>query len=106
MTALFNPVYRRGGHIKWGLIPYTVAMFSSLTVHNAVVFSIQSLCYIDNRNFPGGDSMPPGPIGCQQSTDSGALDLIAYTTFLFNGSLADGLLVSSLFDDTFTGTGI
>ena len=106
MTALFNPVYRRGEHIKWGLISYTVAMFSSLTVHNAVVFKIESICFINNRNFPGGDGgLPPGPIGYQMFTDSGALDLIAYITFFFNGWLADGLLVSSLFDDAFTSTG-
>ena len=106
MAALFNPVYRRGDRVKWGLISYTVAIFSSLAIHNAVVFKIQSICYIDNRNFPGGDGgLPPGPLGCQLFTDSGALNLIAYITFLFNGSLADGLLVSSLFDDEFTSTG-
>ena len=106
MVALFNPVYRRGEHIKWGLISFTVAMFSSLTVHNAVVFKIQSICFIDNRNFPGGDGgLPPGPIGYQLSTDPGALNLIAYFTFLFNGWLADGLLVSSLFYGAFTSTG-
>ena len=102
MTALFDPVHRRGEYIKWGLIPYTVAIFSSLTIYNAVVFNIQSFCYIDNRNFPGGDGgLPPGPLGCQLSTDSG-LNLIAYITFLFNGWLADGLLVSSLLDGGFT----
>ena len=105
MTALFNPVYRRGGHIKWGLIPYTVAMFSSLTIHNAAVFNMKSMCYINNRNFPGVENvLPPGPGGFQQHMV--ALNLIAYITFIFNGWLADGLLVSSLLDDTFTCAGV
>ena len=96
MAALFDPVHRRGEHIKWGLISYTVAIFSSLTIHNAVVFNIQSICYINNRNFPGLDGvLPPGPHGYQQSTDAGVLNLIAYIAFLFNGWFADGLLVSS-----------
>ena len=106
MAALFNPIYLRGERVKWGLISYTVAIFSSLTVHNAAVFKIESICFIDNRNFPGGDDgIPPGPLGYQLSTASGALNLIAYITFFFSGSLADGLLVSSLSDDAFTSPG-
>ena len=106
MAALFNPVYRRGEHIKWGLVSYTVAMFSSLTLHNAVVLKIESICFINNRNFPGGDGgLPPGPLGYQFFTYLGTLNLVAYITFLFNGWLADGLLVSSLFYDAFTSTG-
>ena len=106
MAALFNPVYRRGERVKWGLVSYTVAIFSSLAIHNAVVFNVQSICFIDNRNFSGGDGeLSPGPLGYQLSTDSGALNLIAYITFFFNGWLADGLLVSSLSDDAFTGAG-
>ena len=57
MTSLFNPVYRRGERVKWGLISYTVAMFSSLTIHNAAVFNMESMCYIDNRNFPGVENV-------------------------------------------------
>ena len=106
MAALFNPVYRRGERVKWGLVSYTVAIFSSLAIHNAVVFNVQSICFVDNRNFSGGDGeLPPGPLGYQLSTDSGALNMIAYITFFFNGWLADGLLVSSLSDDAFTGAG-
>ena len=106
MAALFNPIYRRGERVKWGLISYTVAIFSSLTAHNVAVFKIESICFIDNRNFPGGDDgIPLGPLGYQLSTASGALNLIAYITFFFSGSLANGLLVSSLSDDAFTSPG-
>ena len=105
MTSLFNPVYRRGERVKWGFISYTVAMFSSLTIHNAAVFNMESMCYIDNRDFPGVENvLPPGPGGFQQHMV--ALNLIAYVTFIFNGWLADGLLVSSLLDDTLTRTGV
>ena len=107
MAALFNPVHRRGEYVKWGLISYTVVMFSFVTIHNAVVFKLISISYVDNRDFSGVDDLqPPGPCGYQQSTHSGALNLIAYGTFIFNGWLADGLLVSFFFDDAFTRQGV
>ena len=99
MTALFNPVHRRGEPIKWGLVSYTVVMFSLVTVGAAVQFYVESISYVDNRDFPGVRGvLPPGPIGYQSLIQPKPISVIQNVTFALSNWLADGFLVSFLFD--------
>ena len=101
MATLFNPDRRRGEHIKWGLVFYTTAMFFVVTVQTAMNLDIQSVSYIDNRNFPGTtDALPPGPYGYPLFIAAGALNVSPNAMFFLNDWLADGLMVSSPFDAT------
>ena len=115
MAALFNPAHRRGERIKWGLVYYTVVMFLSSTIQNAMDLNLQSISFIDNREFLGdcvhppgllghGDICvyPPGPLGYQSSISSGALDVVPNVMFSLGNWLVDGLLVSPLFYTTLT----
>ena len=102
IAALLNPAYRRGDGIKWGLVCYTATIFSLVTVLTGMHFNIRSISYIDNRNFPGAEGMiPPGPFGYQQSIGHSALSIISNVMFVMCIWLANGLLVSSLFDVVF-----
>ena len=104
MAALLNPAHRRGERITWWLVSYTAVIFSSTTALNAMQLNIQSICYIDNREFSGVEGvLPPGPLGYLSSIFSDALTTVPDFMFLlFNGWLADGLMVSSLSDAAFT----
>jgi len=103
MGALINPANRRRQGIKWGLVSYTAIMFSFVTIFTAMNLNIQSISYIDNREFPGvGDVLPPGPLGYQWFLYSDALTIVPNLMFLLNNWLADGLLVGSLFNSTST----
>ena len=103
MAALFNPIHRRGEPIKWGLVSYTVVMFSIVTIGAGINLQNQSVSYIDNREFPGIKGMlPPGPLGYQLFTDPEALEIVPNLMLVLNNWLADGFLVSSLFDVAFT----
>ena len=88
-----NPI-RKG--IKWTLVAHTVALFFFLTIPFGIYFNYLSIDYINNREFPGNDEFPPGPLGY-----TGLLNLKATTTvfdamFPLNQWLADGLLVSPI----------
>ena len=102
--ALLNPIHRKGKPVKWGLISYTVVMFSVATVQTAMYLNRVSISYIDNREFPGIGSgwFSPGPAGYQFFISSEALAIVPNVMFALNNWLADGLLVSSLFDAAFT----
>ena len=96
MIALFNPVYRRGEGIKWGLVPYTMVMFLVATVGTAAALDVESLSYINNSEFPGTEGVaPPGPFGYQVYLKT--LNVVSDLMFNLNNWLADGLLVSSRF---------
>ena len=96
MAALLNPANRTNGGIEWGLIAHAAAMFSSVTIFTAANFNLQSISYINNREFSGVDIMSvPGPVGYQLLIYSKPTDVITYTMFLLGQWLADGLLVSS-----------
>ena len=98
MAALFNPIYRRGEGIKWGLVSYTAVMFSLATVQTALNLDIQSISYIDNRAFSDiEDLIEPGPLGYQVSIITDALAIVPDVMFALSNWFADGLLVSSLF---------
>ena len=107
IAALLDPAYRRGKSIKWGLVCYTTAMFSLATVLTGMDFNIRSICYIDNRDFPGAEGIiPPGPFGYPLIIAHSTLDVTPNVTFTLCNWLADGLLVSSLFDVAFAWPGI
>jgi hypothetical protein len=107
MTALFNPVRRRGEDIKWGLISYTAVTFSFATVCTAMQLNDQSFSFIDNREFPGIEGvLPPGSLGYQSFIYSEVLTIIPTLMFVLNNWLADGFLVSSLFDAAFAHLGV
>jgi len=101
MVALLDPGNRKREGTKWGLVSYTVVMFSFVTVFTAMNLNVQSISFIDNREFPGVEGvLPPGPLGYQFFIYSQALSVIPNVMFLLNNWLADGLLVSSVFDLT------
>ena len=97
MSALLNTVNRRKGSINWGLVAHTVAMFSLMTVNGSVSLAVQSTSYIDNREYPGDRTIPPGPLGYQAGiTYSSPMNLVSNVMFFLNMWLADGLLVSPI----------
>jgi len=99
MAALFNPIYRRGEGIKWGLVSYTVIMFSLATVHLTTDLHALSISYIDNRDFAGsfeGEELY-GPYAYQEAINYKAIAIIPGVAFRLNNWLADGLLVGSFF---------
>ena len=104
MAALFDPVHRRGERTKWGLVSYTMVMFSLVTVFTATNLDIQSISYIDNREFPGVEGV--GPFRYEWFISAEILTTVSNVVFPLNNWLADGLLVSSLFDVTSTHLGI
>ena len=98
MAALLNPVHRRREGIKWGLVSHTVVTFFVVTVLTGMQLDILSVCFIDNRKFPGVEGvLPPGPLGYQWLIYSRALGIGANLMFFLNNWLADALLVSSSF---------
>ena len=101
MALLFTPVHRRGERIRWGLVSYTVAVFSVVTVFTTVNLYIQFSSFLDYRGFAEG-----GPLGYQVFIGPAALRITPSLTFLLNGWLANGLLVSSSFDAASTYPGI
>jgi len=107
MNSLLSRAHRRGEPIKWGLVSYTVLMFSLATVLTGMDLNIQSISHIDNRNFPGvKGKFPPGPYGYFMSIYYKPINYIPTVLFILSNWLSDGLLVSSLFNAAFTWTGI
>lgn len=99
MSALLSRANRKTGAIRLGLIAHTVAMFSFVTIYVTVDFHILSISHIDNRAFPGGDGLPPGPVGYRLFLYSKPIGMIIQVMFLLNNWLANGLLVSSVSKD-------
>lgn len=98
MAALLN-LDRTRERTKWGLVVHAVAMFSFVTIYTAMTLNIQSISFIDNREFPGvGDVLPPGPVGYQFFIYSKPISIVPNVMFVLNNWLADGLLVSPVFE--------
>ena len=76
---------------------YTAISFSFVTIFTAANLNIQSISYIDNREFPGTDQQPPGPPGYQYLIYSAPLSIVGNLMFVLNNWLADGLLASSAY---------
>lgn len=89
MSALLDPSNRTRGGTKWGLVAHTAAMFSFVTIYTAMSLDLQSISYIDNREFPAG------PLVYQLSISTQAISIVPNVMFPLNQWLADGLLVSS-----------
>ena len=99
MATLVNPVYRRGDQIKWGLVSYTVVMFFLATILTAMNLHILSISFIDNREFsPRIEGLHLGPYGYFEFVYYKAINIVPNAAFCLSNWLADGLLVSSLFD--------
>ena len=99
MTGLFDPINRRRDGVKWGLVLYTVAVFSVATVLTGTGLNLGSISFIDNRDYPGSvePDIASGPLGFQLSIYQDAVSMIPSMAFLLGYWLADGLLVCSLF---------
>ena len=103
VAALLDPVYIRREAIKWGLVSYTMAMFTLVTIGTALQLNTQSISYIDNRQLLGaGGVLSPEPTTYQILVGSDATSVIQNVVFILSNWLADGLLVSSSFDSVFT----
>ena len=96
MIALFNPTNRAKGGTKWGLLAHTLALFLTSTVAVATGLYILPLSYINAREFPGGNGVPPGPYGYQWLPKFLAITIISDSAVQVNQWLVDGLLVSSV----------
>jgi hypothetical protein len=92
-ALLSSPNHTRKG-IKWGLLAYVAIMFSFGTINTAMNLNLQSISYIDNREYPGGDQFPPGPLGYQFYIHAQAISIVPNLMFILNNWLADVLLVS------------
>jgi len=107
VVMLLNPAHRREEGIKWRLVFYTVAMYSFVTVYTTIGLHIQSGSFIDNRRDLEAEGLTfSGPLQYQYGIRDTALGLIRNVMFNLNNWLADGLLVSSLFDAAFTRSGV
>lgn len=96
MNALVNPTNRTGGGNRWGLLAHTVAMFTNATISLAIGLYVLPGSYINGREFPGGDGLPPGPYGYSLLPQFATTAIVANSVVQVNQWLADGLLVSSL----------
>jgi hypothetical protein len=101
MSALLYPVNHKKGGIQWGHVAHTTTMFAFVTIGTALSLDLQSISYIDDRNFDGG--IAPGPLGYQLLISSDAINIVPNLMFILNQWLADGLLVSSVFDSSHPG---
>lgn len=93
MSALLSPMNRTQRKVRWILVIHTVTMFMIVTVYTALNLDLQSISYIDNRDFPGDRMSPPGPLGYQWSVYSEAITFVPNLLFIVNTWLSDGLLL-------------
>lgn len=100
MNALLDPINRRTGSNKLGLIVHTAAMFVIVTINHATNLHPQSASFIDNRDFP------PGPIVYLLSTSTTGISVVSNVAFSLNQWLADGLLVSSIPNPVIQGSNV
>ena len=96
MNALLNPANRPRTGVRWPFVAHIVVMFSFVTVFNAIYLNMLSISNVDNREFTGSDSLPPGPLGYFGSLYSNANIVVSRVVFLLNHCLADGMLVSCI----------
>lgn len=94
MGSLLDPANRMKETVKWGLAIHTATMFSCVTVNTGMVLNLQSISYIDAREFPGINDMSPGPLGYQLGPlYSDPSCVIPNIMFFINTWLADGVLL-------------
>jgi hypothetical protein len=71
-------------------------MFSIVTISVGMGLNLTPTAYITNREFPGDNEFPPGPMGYKRLTYSTASSVASNNLFQANQWLADGLLVSCI----------
>ena len=76
---------------------FTAAMFLLVTINTAIQLYLQSVSYVDYRDFPGvPNRLGSGPAGYILLPSTKAIQVVSITTLFLNFWLADGLLVSSV----------
>ena len=96
MGTLLSPANPIGKGMRWALVAHTVAMFLFLTISMGISYHKMSIDYINNREFPGNDKFPPGPMGYDDLLQFDAITTVFVTMFPLNQWLADGLLVNPI----------
>ncbi|KIJ63973.1 hypothetical protein HYDPIDRAFT_154930 [Hydnomerulius pinastri MD-312] len=72
---------------RWGLMTYTLLMFSCSTIFVALDSTLFRNAFVDYRNYPGG------PIGYSVATYDAPMSITANAFFMLANWLADGLLL-------------
>ena len=101
MFGLLNPANHTRGSLKWGLVAHTVVMFSLVTVSTTMGLDLQSVTYVDNREY--NSEFGSGPLVYQFVTFSDPLNAVPNAMFTLSSWLADSLLVGSVSDPTHLG---
>ena len=96
MATLLSPANPIEKGVRWALVAHTTALFLFLTIAFGIGFEYLSIEYINNREFPGDDEFPPGPIGYGDFLALKATVAIFNAMFPLSQWLADGLLVSPI----------
>ena len=81
---------------RWALVAHTVALCLFLAIPFGIDFAYLLIGYIDNREFPGDNELPPGPVGYNNLLGLKATTTIYNAMFPLNQWLADGLLVNPI----------
>ena len=82
--------------IRWALVAHTVILFLFLAIPLGIDLDYLSVEYIDNREFPDNDELPPGPLGYDFLLSLKATTTVFNVMFPLSQWLADGLLVSPM----------
>ena len=96
ISVLLSPINPLRKGIKWALVAHTIALFLFLTIPVGIELNNLFIDYINNREFPGNDEFPPGPIGYDDLLNTKATTIVFTAMFPLNQWLADGLLVSPI----------
>ena len=95
MTSLLDPERRPKGGIRWGLVAHTMVLFSVATAFALSNLNLQSVSYVDNREFPDMGDGFPGPFNWQFFVYNKPIVFFPSIMFIINTWLTDGLLVCS-----------
>ena len=95
MVALLSSGDRAKRDVRWGLVAYTMALFSFLTIALGIDLYLDRTLFIDNREFPGNDISPPGPLGYSDSITYDVINLVYFILYPLTQWLNDGFLVCS-----------
>ena len=94
IATLLNPTNPIRKGVRWAFVAHTISLFLLVTIPFGIDFDYSSTEYINNREFPGNDEFPPGPLGYDYLLSLGATSTVFDAMFPLNQWLADGLLVS------------
>ena len=96
MATLLSPANPIRKGIRWALVTHTLALFLFVTIPFGITLDYLSIDYINNREFPGNNEFPPGPIGYESLLALKATATVSDAMFPLNQWLADGLLVGAI----------